>query len=139
NAATVTTPQASTVTPPAAPSNLTATAASPTRVELAWKDNSTNEDGFKVKRKGPSDADFVDIAQTGPSVTAYSDVGASANTAYTYRVRAFNSAGGAASNDASVTTAAGGDPAPSISSIAPAAGPEAGNNTVTVSGDHFYA
>src|SRR5439155_7235735 len=40
NAATVTTPGA-----PAAPSNLSATAVSASRVDLAWTDNSTNESG----------------------------------------------------------------------------------------------
>src|SRR5687767_1135964 len=35
---------------PAAPSALTATAGSPTRIELAWTDNASNEEGFKVER-----------------------------------------------------------------------------------------
>src|SRR5205085_2199970 len=36
--------------PPAAPSNLSATAGGSSYVRLAWQDNSTNEGGFKVER-----------------------------------------------------------------------------------------
>ncbi|MDQ7054057.1 MAG: fibronectin type III domain-containing protein [candidate division KSB1 bacterium] len=37
--------------PPAAPSNLTATAVSTSQIDLSWTDNSNNEDGFKIERK----------------------------------------------------------------------------------------
>src|SRR4029077_14717255 len=47
--ATATTPAAP-GTPPAAPSSLSATPASATQVNLAWTDNSTDEDGFKIER-----------------------------------------------------------------------------------------
>jgi hypothetical protein len=36
---------------PLPPTNLVATASSLTDVELRWKDNSTNETGFKIERK----------------------------------------------------------------------------------------
>ncbi|MDQ7054058.1 MAG: fibronectin type III domain-containing protein, partial [candidate division KSB1 bacterium] len=39
--------------PPAAPSNLTATAVSTSQIDLSWTDNSNNEDGFKIERKDP--------------------------------------------------------------------------------------
>ena len=48
NTATAVTQAAQTV--PAAPSNLTATAVSSTQINLAWQDNSNNEDGFKIER-----------------------------------------------------------------------------------------
>lgn len=87
-----------------APSGLVAVAQEG-RVQLSWFDNSGNEDGFKVKRKGPSDADFVDIASLSSNATSYNDTNIQPNTSYVYRVRAFlNAGGGAASNDASVTT-----------------------------------
>ncbi len=35
---------------PAAPSNLTATAASSTQINLTWTDNASSEDGFKIER-----------------------------------------------------------------------------------------
>lgn len=87
----------------AAPSNLQATAGEG-RVDLTWQDNSFDEDGFKIKRQGPSDSGLLDIATVGPNVTQYSDTTVQPNTSYIYRVRAFNASGGAASNDATITT-----------------------------------
>lgn len=76
-------------------------------MDLSWQDNSFNEDGFKIKRQGPADPGLIDIDTVGPNVTSYSDLSVQPNTTYTYRVRAYrNSSGGAASNDASVTTLA---------------------------------
>ena len=87
-----------------APSNLQASAA-PGAVTLTWQDNSNNEDGFRIRRRGPNEADFTEIAQVGRNVTAYVDTTVQPQKTYTYRVRAFlNSGGGAASNDATVTT-----------------------------------
>src|SRR2546427_13029618 len=37
-------------TPPAAPSNLAAAAVSSSQINLTWKDNSSNEQGFKIQR-----------------------------------------------------------------------------------------
>ena len=44
------TTQAATISPPAAPSRLTATAASSQVINLAWTDNSSDEDGFGIER-----------------------------------------------------------------------------------------
>ena len=92
--------------PPAAPSGLTATAKSATRIDLTWTDNAATEDGFRIERCTGvvnvtcADADFAQIAQTGPNTTTYSDTGLSAATAYSYRVRAFNGAGNSAYSNA---------------------------------------
>src|SRR4051812_34818195 len=52
-------------TPPSAipaPSGLTATAASGTRIDLAWTDNSTTENGFRVERcSGAACSNFAQI------------------------------------------------------------------------------
>ncbi|MDQ7064155.1 MAG: S8 family serine peptidase [candidate division KSB1 bacterium] len=91
--------------PPAAPSNLTATAVSTSQIDLSWTDNSNNEDGFKIERKDPGSTTFVEIAQVGANVTNYSDTGLNPNSTYTYRVRAFNADGNSGySNEASATT-----------------------------------
>jgi hypothetical protein len=95
-------------TEPAAPSGLTATAKSANRIDLNWADGAANEDGFRIERcRGVlcADADFVQIAQTGPNTITYSDAGLDAVTAYSYRVRAFNGAGNSAySNTARAIT-----------------------------------
>jgi hypothetical protein len=91
---------------PAAPSNLTATAFSATEIDLVWTDISNKEAGFKIERcQGAGCTNFVQIATVGANVTAYWDTGLSANTAYSYRVRSYNSGGDSAySNTASATT-----------------------------------
>src|SRR5437870_3400415 len=61
-----------------APTNLTATAASSTQINLTWADNSGNEDGFLIERcQGNSCTNFVQIAQVGVNTTNYPDTGLS--------------------------------------------------------------
>lgn len=89
---------------PNPPSDLTATAISTSQIDLAWSDNSANESGFKIER-AKRNASFVQIAQTGPATTSFSDSGLAGNTQYSYRVRAFNRAGNSAySNTATAKT-----------------------------------
>ena len=95
---------------PASPSGLTATAASASRINLAWKDNSTNETGFKIERSLDG-ASFTQIATVGASVTTYANTGLAAGTTYFYRVRATNANGDSAySNVARAATAAPAEP-----------------------------
>ncbi len=91
---------------PAAPSNLTASAISRSQINLAWTDNATNEDGFRIERcKGSTCTNFAQIATVGPNVTTYANTGLNANTTYRYRVRAYNASGTSAySNIASAKT-----------------------------------
>jgi hypothetical protein len=90
--------------PPAAPSNLTATAVSSSQIHLAWTDNASNEEGFRIERRTGAQS-FVEIAAVGPDTTSFSDTGLAPATTYTYRVRAYNSAGSSDySNEASATT-----------------------------------
>ncbi|MFN2576085.1 MAG: fibronectin type III domain-containing protein [Pyrinomonadaceae bacterium] len=91
---------------PAAPGNLTATAVSTSQINLAWTDNSNNEDGFKIERcQGSGCTSFVEIAQVGPNVSSFSNIGLARNTRYRYRVRAFNGGGNSAySNIVAVRT-----------------------------------
>jgi hypothetical protein len=96
-------------TAPAAPSGLTATAASSSQINLAWVDNSSNEDGFKIERcQGVGCSSFTQIATVGVGVTTYPNTGLATATSYSYRVRAYNAAGDSAySNTASATTLSG--------------------------------
>jgi len=89
--------------PPAAPDNLTATAASSSAINLNWDDKSDNEDGFKIERKNGST--WVEIASLGANVTTYTNTGLSASTQYTYRVYAYNGYGNSSySTEESATT-----------------------------------
>ena len=101
NSAQVTaTPQS----PPAAPTNLTATAASTSQINLVWTDNATNENGFKIERSTDGTT-FSQIATPGAGTTGYSDTGLAAATTRYYRVYASNTSGNSApSNTASATT-----------------------------------
>ena len=104
NIASATTQASPTV--PAAPSNLTAKVVSKSQINLTWTDNSTNETGFKIERcTGTSCSNFAQIATVVANVTTYSNTGLARNTAYKYRVRAYNEGGNSAySNIVSVKT-----------------------------------
>jgi hypothetical protein len=93
-------------TPPAAPSNLSGSAASGSQVNLTWTDNANNEDGFRIERcAGLFCSNFSEIATVGANATSYTDATGSPRTFYTYRVRAYNGAGNSAySNTALVWT-----------------------------------
>jgi predicted phage tail protein len=93
---------------PANPVNLTASAVSTSRINLAWTAGSTNELGFKIERcTGAGCSAFDQVATVAAGVTTYSDIGLTSSTDYSYRVRAHNSAGDSDySNTASATTLA---------------------------------
>ena len=92
--------------PPAAPTNLAANTVSRSQINLSWTDNAGSESGFRIERcKNPNCTNFAQIAQVGADVTTFADTTLSKNTAYNYRVRAFNAAGNSAySNTASAKT-----------------------------------
>jgi hypothetical protein len=91
---------------PVAPSNLSAAAASSSRINLSWIDNSTNESGFKIERcSGAGCANFTQIATVNPDVTTFTNSGLARSKSYSYRVRAYNAAGNSAySNIATAKT-----------------------------------
>jgi hypothetical protein len=68
--------------------------ASAGQLQLAWTDNSNNEDGFRIERK--TSGTFSQIASVGVNVTSYTDVNLTDGATYCYRLRAFNSAGNSA-------------------------------------------
>src|SRR6266568_8736087 len=90
-------------TAPAAPSGLTAGAASSSQVNLTWTDNSDNEFAFAVWRQSGGGA-FGRVAVLAPNTTSFTDTGLTPGTPYTYEVRAINNAGASPwSNQATVT------------------------------------
>ncbi|QVL48494.1 MAG: fibronectin type III domain-containing protein [Thiocapsa sp.] len=89
---------------PAAPSNLAASVASRSRIDLRWRDNSNNETGFRIERRIGTGA-WSQIATVGPNVTGFASTGLRSRTTYGYRVRAYNGIGTSAySNVVSATT-----------------------------------
>ena len=96
---------ATTFAPPAAPSNLVATAASSSQINLTWTDNSSNEDGFKLYLSTDG-VNYSNIKILAANTTSYSDTGRSPGTIYYYQVLAYTNAGGNSpySNTASATT-----------------------------------
>jgi chitodextrinase len=93
--------------PPTAPTALSATAASPARVDLTWTASSDDVGvtGYEVVREGATVATV-----TG---TSWADTSVAPSTSYEYRVRARDAAGNLSglSSPATVTTSAGGGPA----------------------------
>ncbi len=89
---------------PNAPSNLSATAVSSSRINLSWQDNSDNESGFKIYQSTDGSS-FSWLATKGANMTSYSNTGLQPNTTYYYRVRAYNGVGNSSnSNTASAKT-----------------------------------
>ena len=75
-------------TPPSAPTNLTATAASSTQINLAWTASTDNVGvtGYRVERcQGNGCSSFAQIAT--PTVTTFNDTSLTLSTSYSYRVQ----------------------------------------------------
>ena len=92
--------------PPAAPTGLTATAASSSQINLNWVDNAGNETGYRVERSPDGASGWTTVATLAANTTSRSDSGLAASTPYYYRVAAFNSAGDSAFATANATTQA---------------------------------
>ena len=81
-------------TPPLSPSTLTAVAVSSSQINLTWMDSDNTEIGFKIEGcSGAGCTNFAQIAIVGANVTTYANTGLTASTSYSYRVRAYNTAG----------------------------------------------
>lgn len=84
NVAAVTTPTA----PPAAPTNLAATAVGAAEIRLDWTDNAANESGFELQRAVGAGGAFDTIVQLVANVQTFPDIKLAEKTLYRYRVRA---------------------------------------------------
>lgn len=90
---------------PSVPTDLVATAVSPTRIDLSWTDNGPQEAGFTIERSPDGVNAWNPIGTVASDVTFYSDSEAKPETVYYYRVQAYNDLGASAySNVASATT-----------------------------------
>ena len=90
---------------PAAASALSASAVSPTQINLAWTDNATNEAGFAICRATNSGGPYFEVGTVPANTTNFVNTGLTENTSYYYVVRAGNAAGVATnSNEAMAST-----------------------------------
>ncbi len=108
--ASASTPAPPDTTPPAAPTNLTVSAATDTRINLSWTVSTDNVGvtGYMVERcQGAACSNFAQISA--PTATTFNDTGLTASTSYSYRVRATDAAGNLSSYSSTGTasTAAG--------------------------------
>lgn len=92
--------------PPAPPSVLNAVSAGSGSMDLAWQDNSANEDDFEIERS-LNGTNFSFRASVAANSVAYTDSGLNASTDYWYRVRARNAAGNSTFSDTATATTDG--------------------------------
>lgn len=104
---------ASTNTPPAAPTGLSATTAAPTRISLSWTDNSTLEREFSIERcAGSACSNFRQVGTATRNSTSYSDGAVALDTTFRYRVRARGLASNLFSDYTGIVSAQTGPKAP---------------------------
>lgn len=119
-------------TPPAAPTNLTATLSAPHVVTLNWQDTSGTEDGFIIMRTTGSPDTLAEIARVPANTTTYIDTNQNLYAYWVYyKVQAYNAIGSSDSNQVGVTFI----PASpvSIGIVAPINGTSAAGEAVTFS------
>jgi hypothetical protein len=81
-----------TTTNPSAPTGFSSTVNSSTQIALAWTDNSSNEEHFRIERSTNGSV-WTLLVSTDPNTTAYTDVVASTTVPYYYRIRSENTFG----------------------------------------------
>ena len=115
NVASATTTTVADTTPPTAPTNLVATANSPSQIGLTWTAATDNVGVTSYLVERCQGAGCSSFAQVGTSTSAsYSDTGLTPGTSYSYRVRASDAATnlGPYSDIATATTTTGTDAQP---------------------------
>jgi hypothetical protein len=93
-----------TIALPGRPSNLTAVQVTSSQVKLSWRDNSNNEDTFKILRSETSGGKYTKVGEAGRDLTSYVDNGVSPGKDYYYKVSAVNTLGESESMAANVKT-----------------------------------
>ncbi len=117
--------------PPAVPGSLSVSATSPTRIDLNWIDSSDNETEFQVERSTLAAPAFVLVATLSANITTWADNNLSANTLYSYRIRALNTGGSSPYSDVASTTTLAAPPSAPTSLTATSISPSQINLTWT--------
>jgi len=95
----------STPEPPAAPTALSATAISASRISINWTDNSNNEELFRIEQSANGTSGWTSVGTVSADVAGFANSGLTPLTTYYYRVRAENTYGNSVySNVSSATT-----------------------------------
>ncbi len=90
---------------PSAPTGITASTVSDSRIDIRWNDASTNETSFTVERCAGATCTNFALRSTLPAgFTSYDDGSLAPLTTYRYRVSAVNSAGSSPGSIVSATT-----------------------------------
>lgn len=98
-------------TAPEAPTNLSIVQVYEKDVVLEWKDNSDNEEGFRLERRKATEGKFQVVKELPENMKAYRDENLEEGTVYFYRVFAYNAAGSSnTSNTVEVKTKGGSTP-----------------------------
>jgi len=87
---------------PAKPTNLEAELVNNTNLNLTWRDNSDNEDGFIVY-KSVNDAKWELLTLVNADVTTYENIAVQTDKSYSFKVEARNIAGASSSDSVTVT------------------------------------
>jgi predicted esterase len=102
---------------PTAPSSLSGTANTTTRITLTWNDNSSNEAGFEIQKSGQSASGYVPIATTAANIETFVDNNVNGHSTTYYRLRSIGESGASSAfvTSAGITT---GNRAPVLPAIA---------------------
>ncbi|MGH7572373.1 MAG: RHS repeat-associated core domain-containing protein [Gemmatimonadota bacterium] len=114
--------------PPEPPTGLTATAIDDGQIDLAWTDNATDENGFRVERRLGQAGAFETLIQFGADTTSHSDQTLAAETEYCYRVIAFNANGDSSPSNIACATTLATELPPDPSTVAPPIDPTVPTN-----------
>jgi fibronectin type 3 domain-containing protein len=79
--------------PVASPGPLLITSITANTIGLAWSDNYSDEDGYRIRRYDSASGNFGEVAILGANVTTFRDTGLTPGVTYYYEVVAFNSGG----------------------------------------------
>ncbi len=92
-----------TLPPPSAPSDLSATELSADSIQLSWTDSTDDTAGYSVQRHDSSSGVWTTVATLNANTTTFSDTNLQAGTQYTYEIIA--TSGGASSSPSNQATA----------------------------------